>query len=49
MMAPQPGEQLRADARQNRTRLLAAATQAFAVKGADAPLEDIAKIGRAHV
>jgi AcrR family transcriptional regulator len=43
MMAPQPAEQLRADARQNRARLLAAATQAFAEKGADAPLEDIAK------
>src|ERR1700689_1059521 len=38
-----PAEQQRADARQNRVRLIAAATQAFAEKGADAPLEDIAK------
>jgi AcrR family transcriptional regulator len=38
-----PAEQLRADARQNRARLIAAATTAFAEKGADAPLEDIAK------
>ena len=34
---------MRADARRSRERLLAAATQAFAEKGADAPLEDIAK------
>jgi AcrR family transcriptional regulator len=34
---------LRADARQNRARLLSAATEAFAEKGADAPLEDIAR------
>ena len=34
---------MRADARRNRERLLAAATTAFAEKGADAPLEDIAK------
>ena len=36
-------EQLRADARRNRERLLAAATAAFAEHGADAPLEDIAR------
>jgi AcrR family transcriptional regulator len=34
---------LRADARQNHARLIAAATAAFAEKGADAPLEDIAR------
>ena len=38
-----PAGQLRADARQNRARLIAAATEAFAEKGADAPLEDIAR------
>jgi AcrR family transcriptional regulator len=38
-----PTEQLRADARQNRARLIDAATAAFAEKGADAPLEDIAR------
>ena len=38
-----PAEQLRSDARQNRARLITAATQAFAEKGADAPLEDIAR------
>ncbi len=38
-----PADQLRADARQNRARLISAATAAFAEKGADAPLEDIAK------
>ena len=42
-LTPQPGEHLRADARQNRARLLAAATEAFAERGADAPLEDIAR------
>jgi AcrR family transcriptional regulator len=36
-------DQLRADARQNHARLIAAATEAFAEKGADAPLEDIAR------
>ena len=36
-------EQLRADARQNRARLLEAAGLAFTEKGADAPLEDIAR------
>src|SRR5579871_5354779 len=41
--AARPAEQLRADARQNRARLISAATAAFAEKGADAPLEDIAK------
>ncbi len=39
----QPTEQLRADARQNHARLISAATAAFAEKGADAPLEDIAR------
>src|ERR1700742_2444955 len=34
---------MRADARRSRERLLTAATAAFAEKGADAPLEDIAK------
>jgi AcrR family transcriptional regulator len=38
-----PAEQLRADARQNHARLIGAATEAFAEKGADAPLEDIAR------
>src|SRR5215469_16554906 len=38
-----PAEQLRADARQNHARLITAATVAFAEKGADAPLEDIAR------
>jgi AcrR family transcriptional regulator len=38
-----PAEQLRADARQNHARLIAAATEAFAERGADAPLEDIAR------
>ena len=41
--APRPAEQLRSDARQNRARLISAATEAFAEKGADAPLEDIAR------
>ena len=41
--ATRPAEQLRADARQNRARLITAATEAFAAKGADAPLEDIAR------
>jgi len=40
---PRPTEQLRADARQNHARLIVAATAAFAEKGADAPLEDIAR------
>jgi AcrR family transcriptional regulator len=40
---PRPAEQLRADARHNHVRLIDAATQAFAEKGADAPLEDIAR------
>ncbi len=34
---------MRADARQNHARLITAATTAFAEKGADAPLEDIAR------
>ena len=38
-----PAEQLRADARQNHVRLISAATAAFMEKGADAPLEDIAR------
>jgi AcrR family transcriptional regulator len=42
-LTPRPVENLRADARQNRARLLTAATAAFAEKGADAPLEDIAR------
>jgi AcrR family transcriptional regulator len=42
-VTPRPAEQMRADARQNRARLIAAATEAFAEKGADAPLEDIAR------
>jgi AcrR family transcriptional regulator len=41
--SPRPAEELRADARQNHARLLVAAADAFAEKGADAPLEDIAK------
>ena len=40
---PRPAEQLRADARQNHARLITAATTAFAERGADAPLEDIAR------
>src|ERR1700749_2606064 len=40
---PRPPAKLRADARLNRVRLIAAATEAFAEKGADAPLEDIAR------
>jgi AcrR family transcriptional regulator len=40
---PRPAEQLRADARQNHARLITAATSAFAERGADAPLEDIAR------
>jgi AcrR family transcriptional regulator len=38
-----PDAPMRADARRNRERLLAAATAAFAEHGADAPLEDIAR------
>src|SRR6202451_1688497 len=34
---------MRADARRSRAKLLEAATAAFAEKGADAPLEDIAR------
>lgn len=41
--APRPAGQLRADARENRARLITAATAAFAEKGADAPLEDVAR------
>src|ERR1700722_18628872 len=40
---PRPVEQLRADARQNHARLIAAATAAFAERHDDAPLEDIAR------
>src|ERR1700744_3153429 len=40
---PRPPAKLRADARLNRVRLIAAATEAFAEKGAGAPLEDIAR------
>jgi AcrR family transcriptional regulator len=42
-LSPRPAEQLRADARQNHARLITAATAAFAERGADAPLEDIAR------
>jgi AcrR family transcriptional regulator len=35
--------ELRVDARQNRERILAAAEQAFLERGADVPLEDVAK------
>jgi AcrR family transcriptional regulator len=38
-----PDAPMRADARRNRERLLAAATAAFAQDGADAPLEEIAR------
>jgi AcrR family transcriptional regulator len=38
-----PPEQLRADARQNHARLINAATLVFAERGADAPLENIAR------
>jgi AcrR family transcriptional regulator len=38
-----PTEHLRADARQNRARLITAATETFAEKGADAPLEEVAR------
>ena len=38
-----PAEQRRADARQNHARLITAATETFAEKGADAPLEEIAR------
>jgi len=41
--SPRPAEERRADARLNHARLLEAASEAFADKGADAPLEDIAK------
>jgi len=37
------GQKMRADARRSRARLLEAATAAFAVNGADAPLDDIAR------
>jgi AcrR family transcriptional regulator len=40
-IAPQP--RMRADAQRSRTKLLAAATLAFMDKGADAPLEEIAR------
>jgi AcrR family transcriptional regulator len=43
LSTPPPGAPLRADARRNRERLLAAAASAFAEQGADAPLEDIAR------
>src|SRR5215472_12819267 len=42
-LPPRPAEQLRADARQNHARLIAAAKTAFTERGADAPLEDIAR------
>src|SRR5258708_39658768 len=43
------GQKMRADARRSRARLLEAATAAFAVNGADAPLDDIARRGRVGV
>src|SRR5580692_5088736 len=39
----EPGAKMRADARRSRTKLLEAATAAFAEHGADAPLDDIAR------
>jgi AcrR family transcriptional regulator len=42
-LSSRPAEQLRADARQNRARLISAATAVFAEKGADAPLEEVAR------
>ena len=42
-MSPDEGKTLRADAVRNRSRLLDAATAAFADRGADASLDDIAK------
>jgi len=42
-LPPRPAGQLRADARQNHALLISAATEAFADKGADAALEDIAR------
>jgi AcrR family transcriptional regulator len=41
--SPRPAGELRADARHNHARLLAAASETFAEKGADAPLEEIAR------
>lgn len=40
---PEPAPRLRADARRNRDRLLAAAHEAFTEHGADASLDDIAR------
>ncbi|WP_162259395.1 TetR/AcrR family transcriptional regulator [Phycicoccus sp. Soil803] len=42
-MSPDEGKAMRADAARNRSRLLDAATAAFADRGADASLDDIAK------
>ena len=42
-MSPDEGRVMRADAARNRSRLLDAATAAFADRGADASLDDIAK------
>src|SRR6202000_3047705 len=39
----EPGAKMRADARRSRAKLLEAATAAFAERGADAPLDDIAR------
>ena len=39
----EPGAKMRADARRSRSKLLEAATAAFAEHGADAPLDDIAR------
>src|ERR1700692_4696752 len=44
-----PAEQLRADAPHNHAPLIPAATQASADKGADAPLEDIARRARVGI
>ena len=42
--SPDRGQgRLRADARRNRDRIVAAATQAFAAQGADVPVEEIAR------
>jgi len=41
--APGPGRALRADARRNRERVLAAAQEAFAAEGISVPLDEIAR------
>lgn len=42
-MTAQPREHLRADARENRERILAVAGRAFAAEGLDVPIRDIAR------